>query len=168
HHAPRTRRGMGLPDAAEPHRHGGVRRLLGTDHDRRQRGARRHHRPLGPVVRRPVRGGILPHVLRLAHLYRRIHLSLRCSRADPWRALGVASESRMMRRVVLSVALLVGLVLFVNLRSHGAPMPLRKPLDTFQPVLAGWQPRESSLFTDDIQNVLRTSDYVMRRYTDEV
>jgi EpsI family protein len=36
----------------------------------------------------------------------------------------------------------------------------------FQPVVAGWQPRESNVFTDDIQNVLKASDYVMRRYND--
>jgi EpsI family protein len=69
-------------------------------------------------------------------------------------------------RTVVSAVLLALTLLFVQLRSHGEAVPPRQPLQTFQAVLAGWQPRESSVFTDDIQNVLKASDYVMRRYTD--
>jgi len=69
-------------------------------------------------------------------------------------------------RVAICVVMLGAALLFVQFRSHGEAVPPRKPLETFQPVLAGWQPRESNVFTDDIQNVLKASDYVMRRYHD--
>jgi EpsI family protein len=68
--------------------------------------------------------------------------------------------------VVVCVAMLVAALLFVQLRSHGEAVPPRKPLDTFQRALAGWQPRESNIFPDDIRNILKASDYVMRRYGD--
>lgn len=69
-------------------------------------------------------------------------------------------------RTVVCALMLAAALLFVQFRSHGEAVPPRQPLQTFQPVLAGWQPRESNVFTDDIQNVLKASDYVMRRYTD--
>ena len=69
-------------------------------------------------------------------------------------------------RVAVCIVLLVTALLFVQFRSHGEAVPPRKPLDTLQLRAGGWQPRESSLFTDDIQNVLEASDYVMRRFTD--
>jgi EpsI family protein len=69
-------------------------------------------------------------------------------------------------RAAVCVAMLVAALLFVQFRSHGEAVPPRQPLQTFQPVVAGWQPRESNVFTDDIQNVLKASDYVMRRYND--
>jgi EpsI family protein len=73
----------------------------------------------------------------------------------------------MRARVGISIALLVAALVFVQFRSHGEAVPPRKPLETFQATIAGWHPRESSLFTDDIQNILKASDYVMRRYSDD-
>jgi EpsI family protein len=67
--------------------------------------------------------------------------------------------------VVVCVVMLVTAMLFVQFRSRGEAVPPRKPLHTLQ-IGAGWQARESSMFTDDIQNVLKASDYVMRRFSD--
>jgi EpsI family protein len=69
-------------------------------------------------------------------------------------------------RTVACAGLLFAAVVVVQFRSHGEAVSPRKPLDTFAPVIAGWQPAEASMFTDDIRNVLKASDYVMRRYDD--
>jgi EpsI family protein len=62
--------------------------------------------------------------------------------------------------------MLVMALLFVQFRSRGEAVPPRQPLHTLQVPGGAWQARESSAFTDDIQNVLKASDYVMRRFTD--
>ena len=69
-------------------------------------------------------------------------------------------------RVVLCLVMLVAALLFVQFRSRGEAVPPRKPLHTLELAGGAWQPRESSMFTDDIQNVLKASDYVMRRFSD--
>jgi len=62
--------------------------------------------------------------------------------------------------------MLVAALLFVQFRSRGEAVPPRKPLPTLELTGGAWQARESSMFTDDIQNVLKASDYVMRRFSD--
>ena len=69
-------------------------------------------------------------------------------------------------RVVISVALLVGALLFLQLRSRGEAVPLRKSLDSFPTVVGEWQGRESTIFDADILNVLKVKDYIVRRYVD--
>ena len=69
-------------------------------------------------------------------------------------------------RVVLCLVMLVAALLFVQFRSRGEAVPPRKPLPTLELTGGTWQARESSMFTDDIQNVLKASDYVMRRFSD--
>jgi len=69
-------------------------------------------------------------------------------------------------RVVLCLIMLVAALLFVQFRSRGEAVPPRKPLPTLELTGGAWQARESSMFTDDIQNVLKASDYVMRRFSD--
>jgi len=69
-------------------------------------------------------------------------------------------------RVVLCLVMLVAALLFVQFRSRGEAVPPRKPLPTLELTGGAWQARESSMFTDDIQNVLKASDYVMRRFSD--
>jgi EpsI family protein len=69
-------------------------------------------------------------------------------------------------RVVVCVVMLMMALLFVQFRSRGEAVPPRQPLHTLQVPGGAWQARESSAFTDDIQNVLKASDYVMRRFSD--
>ena len=69
-------------------------------------------------------------------------------------------------RVVLCLIMLVAALLFVQFRSRGEAVPPRKPLHSLELTGGTWQARESSMFTDDIQNVLKASDYVMRRFSD--
>ena len=67
-------------------------------------------------------------------------------------------------RVSLSVALLIGALAILHVRSTGEAVPIRKPLDTFPDTIGEWQTRESTIFDWTILDVLKAKDYVMRRY----
>lgn len=69
-------------------------------------------------------------------------------------------------RVMVSCTLLLGSFFFLHLRSTGDVVPIRKALDSFPTVLGDWQARQGTLLEADIVNVLKVSDYVMRRYVD--
>lgn len=70
-------------------------------------------------------------------------------------------------RVVLSGALLIGALLILQLRSSGEAVPIRKPLGDFPTALGAWQGREATIFEVEILNVLRVTEYLMRRYVDQ-
>jgi EpsI family protein len=69
-------------------------------------------------------------------------------------------------RTVVSVVLLVGTLLVLNLRSSGEAVPIRQPLDRFPGVLGDWRAAGGTIFDVDTLNVLKPTDYVMRRYLD--
>jgi len=69
-------------------------------------------------------------------------------------------------RVGLSLAVLIGALFVLQLRSPGEAVPIRKSLDTFPIVVGDWQAREGVLFELDILNVLKAKDYLMRRDQD--
>lgn len=69
-------------------------------------------------------------------------------------------------RLVVSVLVLVGALLFMQLRSSGEAVPARKPLGEFPLAVGDWQGREATIFEPGILDVLKSSDYVMRRYVD--
>ncbi len=69
-------------------------------------------------------------------------------------------------RLILSGMLLGGALLFLQLRSTGEAVPIRKPLDSFPLVVEGWQGREGTIFDVDILSILKVKDYLMRRYVD--
>jgi EpsI family protein len=69
-------------------------------------------------------------------------------------------------RVMVSCALLLGSFFFLHLRSAGEVVPIRRNLDSFPTVLGDWQARQGTILEADIVNVLKVSDYVMRRYVD--
>jgi EpsI family protein len=69
-------------------------------------------------------------------------------------------------RVGLSLSLLVGALLVLQLRSSGEAMPIRKSLDSFPSAVGNWQAREGVLFDLDTLNVLKPKDYLMRRDQD--
>lgn len=69
-------------------------------------------------------------------------------------------------RIGVSLALLIGALLVLQFRSSGEAVPIRKPLDSFPITVGGWQGAAGVIFDPDTLNVLRPSDYVMRRYQD--
>ena len=69
-------------------------------------------------------------------------------------------------RAVLSTAILIGTLLFLQLRSTGEAVPIRKPLDAFPGVVGDWHGKEAMIFDADVLNILKVRDYVMRRYVD--
>jgi EpsI family protein len=69
-------------------------------------------------------------------------------------------------RVAISASLLVAAVLALRLYSHGEAVPLRQSLDRFPGAVGGWQEREVSLLGEDVVNVLKVKDYLIRRYVD--
>ncbi len=69
-------------------------------------------------------------------------------------------------RVGLSLSLLIGALLVLQLRSPGEAVPIRKSLDSFPTALGTWQAREGALLELDTLNVLKAKEYLMRRDQD--
>ena len=69
-------------------------------------------------------------------------------------------------RASVSLAVLAGALLLVQLRSTGEAVPIRKPLDSFPATLGEWQGRGGTIFGRDILEKLKLTDYVMRNYVD--
>jgi len=69
-------------------------------------------------------------------------------------------------RAVTSVALLVGALVLLNLRSAGEAVPLRQPLEAFPTAVGEWQMRSSSLLDTESLQLLKVTDYLVRRYVD--
>jgi EpsI family protein len=69
-------------------------------------------------------------------------------------------------RVGVSLAILVGALLVVQLRSTGEAVPIRKSLDSFPATLGEWQGRGGTVFGTQILDKLKLTDYVMRNYVD--
>ena len=69
-------------------------------------------------------------------------------------------------RVAVSLALLIGALLVLQLRSSGEAVPIRKPLDSFPTAVGAWQGAQGVVFDLDTLNILKPKDYVMRRYQD--
>jgi EpsI family protein len=67
-------------------------------------------------------------------------------------------------RVAVSLAILVGALLVMQLRSTGEAVPIRKPLESFPATLGEWQVRRGTIFNADILDNLKLTDYVMRDY----
>lgn len=69
-------------------------------------------------------------------------------------------------RASVSLAILLGALLVLQLRSTGEAVPIRKSLDSFPATLGGWQGRRGTIFGADILDKLKLKDYVMRDYGD--
>ena len=69
-------------------------------------------------------------------------------------------------RIGLSLALLIGALLVLQLRSPGEAVPIRKSLDGFPTAVGTWQAREGVLLELDTLSVLKPKDYLMRRDQD--
>jgi EpsI family protein len=69
-------------------------------------------------------------------------------------------------RASVSLAILLGALLILQLRSTGEAVPIRKSLDSFPTTLGEWQGRKGTIFGADILDKLKLKDYVMRDYGD--
>jgi EpsI family protein len=69
-------------------------------------------------------------------------------------------------RLIVSAALLLGTLLTVHFRSAGEAVQIRKPFDTFPATLGSWKGQEETILEPDTLNLLKMSDYLMRRYVD--
>jgi EpsI family protein len=69
-------------------------------------------------------------------------------------------------RMGVSLSLLIGALLVLQLRSPGEAVPIRKSLDSFPTAVGNWQAREGVLLELDTLNVLKAKDYLMRRDQD--
>ncbi len=69
-------------------------------------------------------------------------------------------------RVGLSLTLLFGALLALQLRSPSEAVPIRKSFDSFPTGVGDWQAREGALLELDTLNVLKAKDYLMRRDQD--
>jgi EpsI family protein len=69
-------------------------------------------------------------------------------------------------RASVSLAILLGALLVMQLRSTGEAVPIRKSLDSFPGTLGEWQGRKGTIFGANILDKLKLKDYVMRDYRD--
>lgn len=69
-------------------------------------------------------------------------------------------------RLLVSAGLLVATLIGLQLRSTGEAVPLRKPLAGFPTILGEWQARESTLLDGNTLQILRPTDYLVRREVD--
>jgi EpsI family protein len=69
-------------------------------------------------------------------------------------------------RASLSLTILLGALLLLQLRSTGEAVPIRKPIDSFPATLGEWQEHGGTILGVDILNELKLTDYVMRDYVD--
>jgi len=69
-------------------------------------------------------------------------------------------------RVALSISILIAGLIALQFRSTGEAVPVRKPLDNFPNALGEWRGAGGVILDQDTLNVLKSKDYVMRRYQD--
>lgn len=70
-------------------------------------------------------------------------------------------------RVVLSCGLLVGTLVFLQLRSYGEAVPIHKPLAQLPQMVGQWKGMEDATLEADVLSVLKLNDYLMRRFQHE-
>jgi EpsI family protein len=67
-------------------------------------------------------------------------------------------------RAVTSVGLLVAALVLLSLRSAGEAVPLPRPLEAFPTSVGEWQMRGASVLDTGSLQVLKVTDYLVRRY----
>src|SRR5262249_23697056 len=156
--------GLGRPGPAGHGGHGDLRPRDDSHHDRRQCWPRGRHRPHRAVVRPSVRRGFLPHGVGMD----RLQVPDRGRPRPPSRD-GPEAEPAMkawVRFAITAVCLVAGLLL-LNARSQGHATPLRRPFDDFPTKIGAWTGQEATRLDIETLNILKVSDYVMRRYVDQ-
>jgi EpsI family protein len=66
----------------------------------------------------------------------------------------------------MSLAVLLGALMVMQLRSAGEAVPLRKPLDSLPVTLGEWRGRQGTILSTDVLDKLKLKDYVVRDYVD--
>ena len=69
-------------------------------------------------------------------------------------------------RFAITIVCLVAGLLLLNARSQGHTTPLRRPFDDFPTKIGAWTGQEATRLDIETLNILKVSDYVMRRYVD--
>jgi EpsI family protein len=69
-------------------------------------------------------------------------------------------------RVLLSLALLTGALMILEFRSAGEAVPARKPLASFPTAVGVWRENAGVALELGVLDMLKPTDYVMRRYDD--
>jgi EpsI family protein len=69
-------------------------------------------------------------------------------------------------RVGLSLLCLMASALVLKTSTQGEAVPLRRTLDQFPTTLGPWRGQEAALLEVEALNILKVSDYLMRRYVD--
>jgi len=69
-------------------------------------------------------------------------------------------------RLGISALVLLAALLVVQFRSPGEAVPIRKPLTSFPATVGGWTGQGDTLLDRDALQMLKLSDYLMRRYVD--
>jgi EpsI family protein len=69
-------------------------------------------------------------------------------------------------RVGVSLLCLMASALVLKTSTQGEAVPLRRTLDEFPTTIGGWRGQEATVLEVEVLNILRASDYLMRRYVD--
>jgi EpsI family protein len=67
-------------------------------------------------------------------------------------------------RAAVTLGLLLGLLLLLNIRSRGEAVPLRRPLEALPHAIGDWREQAAAPLDADVITLLKLNDYVMRRY----
>ena len=70
-------------------------------------------------------------------------------------------------RWLLSCGVLAAAAIYLHLFTHGERVPLRRTLDAFPTSLGAWKAAETVKLDDEVLEVLKPSDYLLRRYVDD-
>ncbi len=69
-------------------------------------------------------------------------------------------------RIGVSLLCLMASALVLKTSTQGEAVPLRRTLDEFPTTIGGWRGQEATVLEVEVLNILRVSDYLMRRYVD--
>lgn len=67
-------------------------------------------------------------------------------------------------RAIVSGLLLLGAILMIHFRSPGEAVPIRKSFSSFPAIVGSWKGQDETILEPDTLNMLKLSDYLMRRY----
>jgi EpsI family protein len=70
-------------------------------------------------------------------------------------------------RLAVSAAVLVAAVVLLQFRSVGEGVPMRRSFESFPQTIGSWKGEDDMVLDAEVLRMLKSSDYVMRRYVDE-
>ena len=69
-------------------------------------------------------------------------------------------------RLVVSSVVLMAALLLLQFRSVGEGVPMRRPFESFPQTIGSWKGQDDMVLDAEVLRMLKSSDYVMRRYVD--